>query len=144
MFRDQIGIKAVQEDEELLSVVRAKTGDVSDHTILRNGSTHGFIAPTLAWDIHRGPVANNITATSLALGQVEASFIHKQEDMRRLISFQCHYPLQYSDKHHISHTEESYTRVTENYTGMFYVLLHKFNILLATYPVVPNLRYMYP
>jgi len=32
---------------------------------------------------------------------------------------------------------------TSNSTGMFYVL-HKFNILLATTPVVPNLGYMYP
>lgn len=42
-----------------------------------------------------------------------------------------------SSNHQISHTEESYTRVTDNYIGMFYVLLHKFNILLATTPVVP-------
>ncbi|KAK0132357.1 hypothetical protein N1851_032778 [Merluccius polli] len=75
-------MKAVQEDEELLCIVWAKTGAVSGHTILRNGSTHCYIAPTLSWDIHRGPVANNITATSSALGQVEASFIHKHEDVQ--------------------------------------------------------------
>lgn len=141
--RDQIRIKAVQEDEELLCIVWAKTGDVSGHTILRNGSTHSYIAPSLAWDIHRGPVANNITPTSSALGQVEASFIHKHEDVRGLVSFQCHYCLQYK-KHQISHTVESYTRVTDNYIGMFYVLLHKFNILLATSPMVPSLGYLYP
>jgi hypothetical protein len=80
----------VQEDE-LLCIVWAKTGDVSGHTILGYGSTHSYIAPSLAWDIHRGPVANNITATSSALGQVEASFIHKHEDVMGLVSFQCHY-----------------------------------------------------
>jgi len=32
---------------------------------------------------------------------------------------------------------------TSNYIGMFYVL-HKFNILLATSPVAPNLGYMDP
>ncbi|XP_053344951.1 uncharacterized protein LOC128514982 [Clarias gariepinus] len=73
-------MKAVQEDEELLCIVWAKTGDVSGHTILRYGSTHSYIAPSLAWDIHCGPVSNNITATSSALGQVEASFIHKHKD----------------------------------------------------------------
>lgn len=94
IFRDQIKMKAVQEDEELLCIVWAKTGDVSGHTILRYGSTHSYIAPSLAWDIRRGPVANNITATSSALGQVEASFIHKHEDVMGLVSFQCHYSLQ--------------------------------------------------
>ena len=48
----------------------------------------------------------------------------------------------FPSKHQISHTEESYTTVTDNYIGMFYVL-HKFNILLATTPVVPNLGYPY-
>lgn len=51
-------------------------------------------APSLAWDIHRGPVDNNVTATSSALAQVDASFIHKHEDVRGLVSFQCHYSLQ--------------------------------------------------
>jgi hypothetical protein len=93
IFRDKIGIKAIQEDEELVCVVWAKTGDVSGHTIFRNGSTHSYIAPSLTWDIHCGPVANNITATSSALGQVEASFIHEHQDVRGLMSFQCHYSL---------------------------------------------------
>lgn len=75
-------MKAVLEDEELLCIVWAKTGHVSGHTILRYGSTHSYSAPSLAWDIHCGPVANNIMASSSDLGQVEASFIHKHEDVR--------------------------------------------------------------
>ena len=69
-------------DQELLSVVRANTRNVGGYTILRNGSTHGYIA----WDIHRGPVANNIPATSSSFGQVEAGFVHKNQGVRGLIS----------------------------------------------------------
>ena len=39
IFRDQIKMKVVQEDEKLQCVVWAKTGDGSGHTILRYGST---------------------------------------------------------------------------------------------------------
>lgn len=52
-------------------------------------------------------VANNITATSLALGQVEASFIHKHEDVMGLISLKCHSLQQHKKKkkkNQISHT----------------------------------------
>ena len=77
IFRDQIRMKAVEEDEELLCIVWAKTGDVSGHTILRNGSTHSYINPI-----------------KLALGHVEAIFIHKHEYVRGLVSFQFHYSLQ--------------------------------------------------
>ena len=65
-------MKAVQEDEELLCIVWAKTGDVSGHTILRYGSTHSYIAPSLAWDIHRGPVANNIIYSLLDLDYIHS------------------------------------------------------------------------
>ena len=107
-------------------------------------AAHSCIAPTLAWDIHRGPLANNITATSSALGQVDASFIHKHKYVRSL--FPSNTIILYNrvkKNHQINHTEESFTRVTENQIGMFYVLLDKFNIQLATIPVVPNLGYMY-
>ena len=75
-------MKVVQEDEELLCTVWARTEDVSGHTILRNGSTQSYINPMLAWDIRRGPVENNITDMSSALGHVEAIFIHKHEVVR--------------------------------------------------------------
>lgn len=79
MNRPQISIKTLTEDEELLVVILSKTRDVSVHAIVRNGSTHSDIAPSLAWVI---TVASNITATSSALSQIEVNFVYKYKDMR--------------------------------------------------------------
>ncbi|XP_062413407.1 uncharacterized protein LOC134104104 [Pungitius pungitius] len=42
--------------------------------------THKDVAPALSWDIQRCPVASDIPATPSSFGQVESSFINKNED----------------------------------------------------------------
>ncbi|CAB1438875.1 unnamed protein product [Pleuronectes platessa] len=70
-------MQAIQEDEETGSVIGPWVGMTVQHPMVIHCSTHCDVPTTLAGDLNNGPLANDLSAPSPPLHQVESHLINK-------------------------------------------------------------------
>ncbi|CAB1420710.1 unnamed protein product [Pleuronectes platessa] len=70
-------MQAIQEDEETGSVIGPEVSMTVQHPMVIHCSTHCDVPTTLAGDLNNGPLANDVSAPSPPLHQVESHLINK-------------------------------------------------------------------
>lgn len=91
MLRVEIPVVGVQENQQVLGVVWPSDGNICTRNIFRNCSTQHDTLAMLAWYIHFGLLAYDVSAVFPAFCQIETSLINKYKMVKDFISFQVHY-----------------------------------------------------
>ena len=87
-------MKLIYEGNKAFGVVLAYAGLLQLQSITGNCCARGDVCTPLAWNIYRRPFSNQVPPTAACFCQVEASLIHKDEQMFIFAGFKFHGSLQ--------------------------------------------------